>query len=618
MSADLFAAFGDSSSLEQQSRPKHNPTKSVLTAAPFAPSSAFKSFAPNPSQQQWGQSSGPSLHQYQHSWQTGQSSPALPTKPSFVTSSAFQSLGSRDTGDSDDDGWGDFEVAPNNVPLPVSVPAAPEARKQVVPEPPIIAQNTRLQRTRIVRASTLDLVSNSLVDFREVSPQPPQSTGSRFPVVDLRPGSAVPEAKAEKEKKKDDPNVLFDADDFDGEQDAEEFDDDTDFGEFETVSPPSHPTAGALSTAAPNKVERASNLLLELDLNHPSPASCTQTTETLPKNSTQRHLGAQNVDSGRPKPPLKIGQPRGNGVRTEPQSFDEDWTLSDTLPKKPAPASTKSIETSWDWEPIEEPGSSQPPTSIRKATKPPGDSDTTNNGDASWDWGEVEADSENVAESKDAGLPPINIPPPSILMSIFPQLFNEANEQLYKPISGQRPTIKARILSDPKVYEFLRGYLTLAIVAARIVAGRKMRWHRDNYLAQSMSISAAGSKGMKLAGVDKMQAAREAREADDVVSTWKGQAGRLKSTVASVNAAMKNNGKGLSVPEITDTIQVQTAKGVPTATKPCAICGLERNERLAKIDHDVEDSFGEWWADHWGHIACKRFWLQHEKTLRQR
>uniref|UniRef100_A0A8H7TMC3 PARP-type domain-containing protein n=2 Tax=Clonostachys TaxID=110564 RepID=A0A8H7TMC3_BIOOC len=130
-----------------------------------------------------------------------------------------------------------------------------------------------------------------------------------------------------------------------------------------------------------------------------------------------------------------------------------------------------------------------------------------------------------------------------------------------------------------------------------------------------MSISAAGSKGMKLAGVDKTQAVREDREAADIAGAWRDLVGRVRSAVAAAN------GEGLAslkVPELSDTLQVQTAKFVPTGTSPCIICGLKREERVNKVDHDVEDSFGEWWVDHWGHRACKNFWVEHEKMLRQR
>jgi len=133
-----------------------------------------------------------------------------------------------------------------------------------------------------------------------------------------------------------------------------------------------------------------------------------------------------------------------------------------------------------------------------------------------------------------------------------------------------------------------------------------------------MSISAAGSKGMKLAGVDKAQIARESREAGDVVDLWKEHVGRLRSAVAAANSGISDATSQLRVPELAENMHVTTAKDVPTAAKACIICGLKREERVAKVDHNVEDSFGEWWSDHWGHVECKRFWLQHETALRQR
>ncbi len=147
------------------------------------------------------------------------------------------------------------------------------------------------------------------------------------------------------------------------------------------------------------------------------------------------------------------------------------------------------------------------------------------------------------------------------------------------------------------------------------MAGRKHRWHRDKILAKSMSISAAGSKGMKLAGVDKTQAAREDREAADVVAVWREQVGRLRSAVTVANTSARAN---LKVPELSESLSAHTAKSVGTAPKSCVICGLKRDERITKVDFEVEDSFGEWWVEHWGHRACKNFWIEHEKNLRQR
>ena len=231
---------------------------------------------------------------------------------------------------------------------------------------------------------------------------------------------------------------------------------------------------------------------------------------------------------------------------------------------------------------------------------------------SSWDWGAEETP--QPVSSNDSDPPPINVPPPSVILSTFPELLSSGNA-LFKSTSGQSGSVKEQILSNPKAVQFLQGYILLATTAARVIAGRKHRWHRDKLLAKSMSISAAGSKGMKLAGVDKTQAAREDREAADVVAVWREHVGRLRSAVAVANTAGKAS---LKVPELSEALSVHTAKNVPTAPKPCVVCGLKRDERITKVDFDVEDSFGEWWVEHWGHRACKNFWVEHEQHLRQR
>jgi len=74
----------------------------------------------------------------------------------------------------------------------------------------------------------------------------------------------------------------------------------------------------------------------------------------------------------------------------------------------------------------------------------------------------------------------------------------------------------------------------------------------------------------------------------------------------------------LVIPDISDNMYIKTQEGGPTAPKPCVVCGLKRGERINKVDVQVEDSFGEWWAEHWGHRACRNFWLEHEPKLKIR
>lgn len=126
---------------------------------------------------------------------------------------------------------------------------------------------------------------------------------------------------------------------------------------------------------------------------------------------------------------------------------------------------------------------------------------------------------------------------------------------------------------------------------------------------------------MKLAGIDKSQSGREDREAADLVATWKDVVGRLRTAVAAANAAVARDaalGRPLKVPELADATRVETVKGALTAPKACVVCGLKRDERVAKVDFEVEDSFGEWWVEFWGHRDCRNFWVEHEAALRSR
>lgn len=128
---------------------------------------------------------------------------------------------------------------------------------------------------------------------------------------------------------------------------------------------------------------------------------------------------------------------------------------------------------------------------------------------------------------------------------------------------------------------------------------------------------------MKLAGVDKAEVAKEDREVLDVVRSWKAQVGKLRSAVAGANAAA-HDGKGKlpAVPEIGETMPIKMlkpAEGGLTAAHACALCGLKREERVAKVDESVEDSFGEWWVEGMSmHTSCRNLWDEQKKSLRSR
>ena len=64
---------------------------------------------------------------------------------------------------------------------------------------------------------------------------------------------------------------------------------------------------------------------------------------------------------------------------------------------------------------------------------------------------------------------------------------------------------------------------------------------------------------------------------------------------------------------------LKSAEGGFTAVHACALCGLKREERVAKVDVGVHDSFGEWWVEGMSmHLLCRNFWEEHKGRLKSR
>ncbi len=63
---------------------------------------------------------------------------------------------------------------------------------------------------------------------------------------------------------------------------------------------------------------------------------------------------------------------------------------------------------------------------------------------------------------------------------------------------------------------------------------------------------------------------------------------------------------------------VRATPGALTDKKACFLCGLKREERVIGVDGEVEDSFGEWWVEYWGHRGCVNWWIEWEGKLRGR
>ena len=210
---------------------------------------------------------------------------------------------------------------------------------------------------------------------------------------------------------------------------------------------------------------------------------------------------------------------------------------------------------------------------------------------------------------------PSNIPPPSILLLLVENLFQ------CLPMDTKK-TISLTDISDHSKVDKLLFHMSMVKAAARIIAGRKLRWKRDMHLSQSMKIGpahAGKAGGMKLTGVDRTETLREDREVAEALSIWRKQMGGFRAAIA-----MANRNLGVTVPfipNISENMPVRVAKledGALTAPKSCFLCGLKRDERIERIDVDVQDSFGEWWTDHWGHVDCKIFWENHQVSLEQR
>lgn len=542
-----------------------------------------------------------------YSWQGGNTSASahlqsFGNNSTAASSSTASFQQSQNSSSKDNDIWGsmsNFRSAPKSQ---ASIPqndiwgSFNEAPKAGTPKSNL--SNQVSEKPGILRQPTLDLFSQNTAEATQslnnkvlqanhpTNPPQPSFTNAKAPCGE----------------------VLFDADDL-AEKDKDG--DEDDFGEFESVTPkPSlHPQPLPVSkdqssmlgaTNLQDKPKKAKdNLLTSTAIPYPQAPKPPSFQERNPfaefNFSTTPVVTTADNNSPKPESPVtawptyetRVTKPSPNLNPTAlTVQLDDDWgDFADLPPGTPVPKVDSGLEGSWGWDAVE----------IENPKPRPN----------------VEADLP----------PPTNIPPPSVLLAIFPSIFDLPQSALFKPVANQTYSLKNRILSDPSTIDFLRAYLLLAGVVAHITAGRKLRWKRDTLLLQAMSIgpAAAGGKGgMKLAGVDKTEVTKEDREAAEVVRTWKDQLGRLRSAVAVANSSLQDSSKHLAIPDVSEGMHVKTQAGGLTAPKPCLVCGLKREERVNKVDVDVEDSFGEWWVEHWGHRTCRNFWLEHQTKLSQR
>ncbi|KAJ5919774.1 hypothetical protein N7454_009609 [Penicillium verhagenii] len=162
----------------------------------------------------------------------------------------------------------------------------------------------------------------------------------------------------------------------------------------------------------------------------------------------------------------------------------------------------------------------------------------------------------------------------------------------------------------------LKIYTTLT-TSARIISGRSLRWKRDTILSQSMRIGPAGKQGgMKLSAINKHEDVKESQDAVEVLKLWRDRITLFNAVVQGVRQK--------PIPVFTDptalkVVLARAEEGAIKASHACALCALKRDERVLRVDEgDVNDSFGEWWTEHWGHTGCRIFWEKNKDQLLQR
>jgi hypothetical protein len=434
-----------------------------------------------------------------------------------------------------------------------------------------------------------------------------------------------------------DPDVLFDVD---NEPPDDDNADDDEFGDFEdaggdaNVDSPQQPSANAIQD------------LLGTDL----------MTESVPRS--QPPIGGDSIS----QPPatgslldledMNIDDATTNPWNTsKPEAATHGFQTSGTLskPDSPAKLTTKATRTerskSFDQELSKPTTSVKQRTVLRKAHVPQPvatqeEEEEEEEEEEQWDefeaWEQstpaqastTQASTTTIAipptltsseSDSSISLPPTNIPPPALVLSLFAPLFASADTLFFSPARKTSPEVQQAIYTDPKAATYLKGLLALSTVCGRVIAGRKLRWKRDTILAQSMRIgpsTAGGVSGLKLTSLDKAEVAKEDREAADAVKAWQGTVGKLKSSIAKLHQI---SGTSIGqIPELKESIPVKVEGGLK-GNRPCALCGLKREERVLRVDFEVEDSFGEWWVENVSmHRECRNFWEQHRDTLRSR
>ncbi|KIW16489.1 hypothetical protein PV08_06544 [Exophiala spinifera] len=381
-------------------------------------------------------------------------------------------------------------------------------------------------------------------------------------------------------------DVLFDAED---EPNVE----DDDFGDFEIAN-------ASEGTAPHNQLHHTSHESVSLgrlipdlldDGNHrklsfsgPPTAS---TIVTNPGAINQTNLPPTKLET-RSEGSQDQGTSEGWSEFEDAQNVDDVRTPEEPFKKpedKPFPSQGTTVNDEDEWEPFEDGQTDMPP-------QPPPSVEP-----------EIASTGSRPISTFQAAIPsferPTNVPPPSSLLQLMSTVFDQLHQaNVTNNIS--KPALATKVLL---VYR----------TASRLAAGRSLRWKRDALLSQSMKIGQAGARGgMKLASVDKGEAAKESRDLEEMIHDWMKNIHEYNSIIA--HAGLPPQRLKMSA---APNLRIQKSWG-SSDIKQCALCGLKRTERLVDVDVDTDDLFGEFWTEHWGHKDCYEFWYSYKGLLAQR
>lgn len=379
--------------------------------------------------------------------------------------------------------------------------------------------------------------------------------------------------------------------------DAEELVNDDEFGDFETVSTPRANVSvnhGVSEGSSSSNTDITSSRELVHDLLDPDNVDVPPSTGSL---ALFPHIEELRVFDER-RQPESTAQAKANKLES---AWEEDWEdlermqcheslqrgpndsrERDTQPVRPQTTPTDEDE----WEAFEDGKLDRPAQQI--SPKPPPTTLTRP---------QHKSQPANAAPAFER---PTNVPPPSSLLQLLSAVFEEI-QQHNAADKPSKPDLAAKVL-------------VVFRTASRLVAGRSLRWKRDTLLSQSMRIGQAGkSGGMKLTSINKSENAKEERDAEEMIRDWMTHVHEYNSIIAQAGLQPHRM-------KISSSPSLKTFKysGTSESSRQCALCGLKRTERLVDVDVDMDDIFGEFWTEHWGHKDCYGFWYSYKGLLGQR